>query len=211
MTQQIISAVKADISAEPPDWCATKWVLEPVPFLFIKMGADNLWRWKAGLAARLEVDPKNILVTGSAAVGVSLNPYKSFKSFDKSSDVDIAVISTYHFDVAWRTLRNLGTRLFDLTASQKNSVHDHMQRYIYWGTIATDRLLPMMPFGNEWIRSLSEFAAVDPVSGREINARIYRDFASLRAYLHLTFRNLRDNVLAPATETSPLGEPDVIS
>src|SRR5688500_10040342 len=111
MTNSILNSVRADVTNEAPDWCATKWVLEPLPFLFEVGGPSALWRWKSTLAGQLEVDPKNVLITGSAAVGVSLNPYKSFKPFDDKSDIDVAVISTYHFDVAWRTLRNLGTRM----------------------------------------------------------------------------------------------------
>jgi hypothetical protein len=203
----IAEAVRADVVNERPDWCATKWVLEPMPFLFAQADNGELWRWKASLATGLDVDAKNLLISGSAAVGVSLNPYKNFKPFGDHSDIDVAVISAYHFDVAWRALRNLGTRRFRLTPVQMTSLKAHVERHIYWGTVATDQILPILPFAAHWLTAVSQAAMVEPTEGREINVRIYRDFASLRSYLHLTFRKLRDHVLGPdEAESMPIKE-----
>lgn len=199
MSELIRAELRSDILASPPDWCATKWVFETAPFLFQNLEPIDLWRWKSQLANGLDVDPKNVLITGSAAVGVSLNPAKGMKDFGMNSDIDVAVISTHHFDLAWRALRNLGTGRFKLKSGQRHAVDDHVNRYIYWGTIATDRILPILPFAAEWLNALSHIRTVPPTEGREVNARIYRDFASLRAYLDLTFRNLRDNIFEGVT------------
>lgn len=199
--------LRADVLGTPPDWCATKWIFERPPFLFNELEPANLWTWKSQLAGGLSVDPKNVLVTGSAAVGVSLNPAKALKAFDQESDVDVAVISTHHFDLAWRALRGLGTQRFKLTRAQQIALEEHVRRYIYWGTIATDRLLPILPFGEEWLGALANIETVPPTEGRTASARIYRDFSSLRAYLVLSFRSLRDKIVedvvnepAPSTE-----------
>jgi len=53
---------------------------------------------------------------------------------------------------------------------------------IYWGTVATDRLLSRMPFGQEWLSVLSEMTQESPANGKEINVRLYRDYQALRAY-----------------------------
>lgn len=66
--------------------------------------------WKRALASAIEVDPACLTVVGSAAVGYSLNPIKNFKAFDEQSDVDVAVVSHYHFTVAWRYLRTNSAR-----------------------------------------------------------------------------------------------------
>jgi hypothetical protein len=188
-------AVRSDILQLTPDGCATKWVFEAAPFIFKNFEPAVFWQWKSELAKGLDVDPKNLLITGSASVGISLNPSKSMKDFDLQSDIDVAVISTYHFDSAWRALRSLGTQRFKLTQAQQYALESHIKKYIYWGTIATDRILPILPFAGEWLGAFSEMAAVSPTIDRKINARIYRDFASLRAYMNLTFRNLRDSIL----------------
>jgi hypothetical protein len=202
MSESIRSALKTDVLAEPADWCATKWVLEATPYIFSGVESSVLWRWKQDLASRLDVDPKNILVTGSAAVGISTNPSKGLKPFDAGSDIDVAVVSTYHFDVAWRALRSLGARELSLTSEQKYAIQMHMRRLIYWGTIATDRVLPLLPFGQSWLHALTHIATVEPTLNRDVKARIYRDYASVRAYLHHTFRSLRDSVAGGADELS---------
>ena len=38
----------------------------------------------------------------------------------------------------------LGTKRFDLTPKQSSSLDDHVNRLIYWGTIATDKLLEIL-------------------------------------------------------------------
>lgn len=192
MSEKIRSELRADVLKHSPDWCATKWVFEPTPFLFQGLESSVFWEWKSQLAKGLDVDSKNILVTGSAAVGVSLNPNKNMKPFNSDSDIDVGVISTYHFDLAWRSLRNLGTRFFRLGPAQKNALEQHAKNYIYWGTIATDKILSLLPFAGEWQEALSHNGKLYPTEDRDIKVRIYRDFSSLRAYTVLGFRSLRD-------------------
>jgi|SRR5579884_846990 len=70
--------------------------------------------WKRILGANIDVDPACLTVVGSAAVGCSLNPTKNLKAFDSDSDVDVAVISSYHFTIAWRYLRLNSVRRLSL-------------------------------------------------------------------------------------------------
>ena len=111
------------------------------------------------------------------------------------SDIDVAVISEYHFNDAWRTLRNLGTEIHKLSQPAKQSVKDHVNKYIYWGTIATDRILNIFPFGKAWSETLKQMQELNPTMGRTINARIYKDFDSLRAYQVNNLKNLRTQEL----------------
>src|SRR5688572_4488286 len=76
--------------------------------------------WKRALGTAIDVDPACLTVVGSAAVGCSLNPSKNLKAFDAGSDVDVAVVSNYHFTVGWRYLRLNGTRR--LTLDQKTRI-----------------------------------------------------------------------------------------
>ena len=200
MSDELRELVRSDVLSRPAEWCVTRWVLEASPFVFAGLDAAEFWSWKERLAQGIKVDPKDILLTGSASAGVSLSPYKAIKSFDPQSDIDVAVISGYHFDVSWRTLRQLGARFFALPSTQRHAVSEHVNRYIYWGTIATDRLLPILPFAEEWMLTIRELARVEPTRDREIKLRIYRDFASVRAYLLMGVTQLRDNLLASESE-----------
>lgn len=111
-----------------------------------------------------------------------LNPHKNYRLYNDESDVDVAIISELYFDIAWKELRNLGTKRYDLTPKQKASLQDHVDRLIYWGTIATDKLLELFPFGKEWAFHLLDLAKLEPINNKAINIRLYKDFESLRAY-----------------------------
>ena len=134
------------------------------------------------------------MVMGSAAIGVSCNPYKNFKYFDDKSDIDVAVISGFHFQVAWRYLRNNGHTRFKLSKAQKNTWDEHLTRFIFWGTIAADKLLPLFPFGQQWLPALTK--ASSPLIGdRAVTLRIYADYDSLRAYQTQSAKTLKNTIL----------------
>lgn len=175
-------SIRKDLSDLEPGTFASKYIFESVPHMFAE-DMDTYIAWKAALGEQIEVDPRAIAITGSAGVGISLNPAKGLKGFGPESDVDVAVVSAHHFDVAWRFLRSMPTSArLSLTRRQRESKKDHEKRLIYWGTIAGDRLLEILPFAQPWVEALSHMSGLDPTAGREINARIYRDFESLRAY-----------------------------
>jgi hypothetical protein len=196
MSEMIRNALRTDLLARSADWCATRWLLEATPYVFAEIPPEQYWQWKNELAAGLSVDPKNVVLTGSGAVGVSLSPYKQLRSFDSTSDIDVAVISTHHFDLAWRTLRNLGTRRYSLTQQQSLALKEHVNRYIYWGAIATDRLLPILSFAGTWMEVLARMARVAPTIDRDLKVRIYRDFASLRTYINMGMKALQNGLYA---------------
>lgn len=92
-------------------------------------------------------------------------------------------------------MRNLGSEIYQLPQIAKQSIKNHVQRYIYGGTIATDTILPYLPFGKSWGVALEEMSKINPTQGRTINARIYKDFESLRNYHVTNIENLRTKEL----------------
>jgi hypothetical protein len=183
-----------EITDKPLDLMASVWIIDRIPIIF-NQNIEKYASWRCQLAKGMDVDPSSLIITGSSSIGVSLNPYKNYKLFDSDSDIDVAVISEYHFNVAWRTLRNLGTRIHALPPIAKQSIHDHVQKYIYWGTIATDKILHIFPFGKSWNKALDEMRKVDPTEDRIINARIYKDLDSLRAYQISNLKSIRTKEL----------------
>ena len=171
-------------------------IFDRVPAIFL--GDRALFvNWKRMLAKSLEVDPACITVVGSAATGASLNPSKNFKVFDEGSDVDVAVISYHHFTLAWRYLRMNAARRLSVDNRTRNAWDEHVHRYIYWGTIATDRLLGVLPFGLAWLKARAAIAEAPPTVGRSVNLRIYADYDSLRAYHVHGIRSLREQEKGP--------------
>lgn len=195
--EQIVE-FKLELQNENTSYVASRWMMDRIPFIFGEDSVQHI-RWKEALAAHLGADSRAISIIGSSCLGFSLNPYKNFKMFDTTSDIDVAIISAHYFDVSWHCLRNLGTRKYSLTREEKRSVDDHIKRLIYWGTIATDKIIGILPFGKEWLIALSQMANISPTEAREINVRIYRDFESLRAYQVNNLEKIRNQLLSPIT------------
>jgi predicted nucleotidyltransferase len=174
-----------------PDIFLEQRMFDCVPELFTS-DREQFVQWKRILAGKLDVDPACITIVGSAAFGRSLNPSKNLKAFDKDSDIDVAVISPHHFAVGWRYLRMNGKRRYEVPTKTKNAWDDHVKKYIYWGTIATDRLLGVLPFGLDWLAATRLMASHPATLNRTINLRIYNDYDALRAYQLQSVKSARD-------------------
>jgi hypothetical protein len=179
-------------------------LFDTAPHIF--QGSWALYRpWRRLLSKAINVDACEIIVTGSAALGVSLNPAKILKPFDDRSDVDVAIISDHFFSEAWHHLRGVNLTLDSLTPAQRVAVKDHQLKYIYWGCIATDRVLSILPFNQSWLSARSELAGIDPTKEREINFRIYKDFRALRSYQLMSIRKAYATLLdAPENKNAEL-------
>lgn len=183
------------LRTEPTEKFVRESLFDRVPHVF--NGDRNAFLfWKGTLARALEVDSACISFVGSAAIGISLNPNKGFKLFDDESDIDVGVISHYHFTISWRYLRTQGHRRLHLDTKTISAWDEHVSRLIYWGTIATDKLLGILPFGQQWLKALSLMSTISPTVGRDINLRIYADYESLRAYQELSAKKARDEILS---------------
>jgi hypothetical protein len=192
--QEIKQRFITDLLSQPADLLASIWIIDRIPLIFdqdIKAYAE----WRRFLAEGLGVDASALLITGSAAFGISLNPYKNYKYFDEKSDIDVAVVSDYHFMEGWRTLRNIGSIRHRLPQDVKQSIDDHVKKYIYWGTIATDKLLFLFPYGKKWTETLYKVSKIEPTIDRTINVRVYKDLNSLRAYHVNNLANLKTEEL----------------
>jgi hypothetical protein len=181
--------IREDLTKLAPDVFASKWIMDRVPHIF-DGDAESFRMWKHSLCKQLKVDAACLLVVGSAAVGVSLSPYKKLKAFEDTSDVDLAVISTYYFDIVWRWLRSLGADRYALPPDVQHSIDEHRVRLVYWGIVATDKLLAYTPLGPEWLPALATVTKEGQTAGRDVKIRLYRDFEALRAYQVNAIREL---------------------
>lgn len=172
------------------------WIFDAIPTIFEK---ENDWTsWKLRLSEKLRVDAHSLVVIGSGCLGYSLNPHKNFREFNESSDIDVAVVSSYHFEVAWRFLRDVRAQIYSYPRDVQNSIVAHRDTHIFWGEVATDKILPyIQPFGPSWTKELGNFETQSPVNGRIIKVRLYRDSYSLVGYHEHGVRRLRDALHGP--------------
>jgi hypothetical protein len=186
----MIDQFKNELINKPVSYICSKWLLDRTPYIFNEDSHRHI-EWKELLSSKINVDSKSLIFLGSSSCGFSLNPNKNYRTFNDKSDIDIAVVSGLYFDISWKTLRNLGTKRYTLNRIQKNSLDDHVNRLIYWGTIATDQILELLPFGKDWSLELIEMSKLDPINKKTINIRLYKDFESLRAYQVNNLKSLK--------------------
>jgi hypothetical protein len=193
--QDFIAAVK---SSEPAKLklAAGKLIIDRLPATF--ESKDQYFEWRAKLAEGLEVDDRDIVLVGSAQTGRSLNAKKQFKVFTTTSDLDIAVVSRRHFDIAWHWFRHADPLLIPFDDEGKRLFVRHREQYIFDGMIAANYFLQYLPFGNAWMRELQRSTPHLPLSlqGRKMNVRIYMDNEALRhaqANSLQTYRNYLNN------------------
>ena len=185
---------KTEITPKDISFMTSKWIIEKVPFIFSD-NLENYIKWKEILANKIGVDSKAIVVTGSASVGFSLNPDNNLREFNDKSDIDVAIVSQHYFDISWHFLRNIGTKRHGYNRKVNDSIDDHRNRLIYWGTIATDKIIQILPFGEKWITALNEMSTFEPTKDRTINIRIYKDFEALRAYHLNSLKTIKDKII----------------
>lgn len=189
-----LEVVKERIRALSADAFTSHYLLDRVPHIF----ADRAQyvEWKSTLAQDLQVDPYAIVVVGSSCLGWSLSPTKLFNPFHGRSDIDVAVISSMHFETAWKWLRQPGVRDLFSSSPRRNYFDKHRSSLVFDGTIATDKILNRLPYGAQWSRALRLAATRDPTSRRSVKARIYRDFDSLREYQRNNVRTVKESLLS---------------
>lgn len=180
LDSRVTELVDAALSLDSPSFCSHQ-ILDRVPWIF---DGDRIAyvNWKQELAANMEIDPYAICIVGSAATGVSLSPKKSFRLFSTTSDVDVAIVSAFHFDIAWRTIRSFARRDVVLTRQQKRGLRQHRSGLLFDGCIATDQILKLLDYGPKWSNALARAGRREPLVGHEVKARLYRDFEALRSY-----------------------------
>lgn len=191
--------IQRELRSLPPEEFVNHYVIDRVPWIF--RSRRQYVEWKIELGHDLDVDPFSIVVVGSACVGVSLSPKKNFSHFHRGSDIDVAIISPRHFDESWRWLRTLTpSESLALTKFEKSMFKWHHKNLIFDGTIAADQLLSKVPFGARWTAALARASLKEPTEGRDVKARIYRDFESLRYYQVKCVRDLRFELTMPDGE-----------
>lgn len=156
------------------------------PFAFANLDFQS---FALECAREFSVDPNGVFCIGSGAIGLSLNPSKvvagKLKRFQTTSDLDIALISETHFELAWRNLRvRSHPALSELDGDFLDAINQQRRRF-FDGAIVTTRLLPYLEFGQEWLRSqarVKQWVAEAFNREVEVNFWIYRDYWSVRSY-----------------------------
>lgn len=174
-----------------PTW-VDRHVLRSDPAAF-EVPDENLFhRFVQECSTSLDVDPNGVYCIGSGAIGLSFNPNKvvndELKPFDKSSDLDIAIISPFYFERAWRDLRVAASSYHgDPPSNRLYKKIQHQRVRMFDGAIVANELMSHLSFGSEWVTANQrlQYDWADRLNRDRlsINWWIYRDYWSVRNYV----------------------------
>ena len=177
------------LSAEDPPVWIDHHFLRQDPFAF-HSGTLSFHDAACALACTLDVERNGIFCIGSGAIGLSINPHKiskgHLKHYDSNSDLDIAIISSRHFELAWRELL-LATQphLKEVPREVETNLSWQRKR-LFDGAILANKLLGSFSFGTKWLGAIDRFSGrLEDALDRNVQAEfwIYRDYWSLRNYV----------------------------
>ena len=191
----ILDEFKQHCITHKPDVLVQKYLIENGTHFFDKIKTGEEFDFKKDIASKLDVHIRDIVVVGSGKLGFSLKPEKDspglylFKEFDskKTSDLDIAVVSTTLFDNA---LKNLYTH----TSYYKNiwSDRNDLAKYVLKGKIAT-RFLPVDFTLTKEIANVQEHYQM--MYGREVNIEVYKSWYFFETYHVENIKNIQINLI----------------
>jgi hypothetical protein len=70
----------------------------------------------------------------------------------------------------------------------------HRKNYVFSGTIASDSILALLPFGPIWQNALDQMSKIPPTVDKAIKLRIYKDYDALRHYQASGIERLRSEL-----------------
>ncbi|WP_431814040.1 hypothetical protein [Kocuria sp. cx-455] len=188
IVQSNLNEFLAEPVASIPTWVDKKYLTRS-PFAFMTRDFEQFRELTSDM---LDIEYQNIWCTGSGALGFSLSPSKIAngkpKFFDTGSDLDIAIISTHYFDMAWKELREK-SKSFEVENQLRNRFSKKMElqrKRLFDGAIQTDRMLPYLSFGEDWMKGLGKMKNQVAVTfNRSVDVKfwIYRDIWSVRYYV----------------------------
>jgi len=187
--------IKKDIVDLQNSEFISKWIIDAIPFVCDQDYSLYL-QWRHDVAKQIGIDPNDIFITGSACIGFSLSPHKMLSNFNSKSDIDVCIVSENYFNIAWYELRSIKPYSEYMSLEKfRKAIDEHRTKYIYWGTIATDKILGMFSFGSKWSKLSEASHRFECFENRDINVRIYKDNKSFRDYTGLSVSDCRKRFL----------------
>ncbi|MGJ8720844.1 MAG: hypothetical protein ACSHW9_03260 [Salinibacterium amurskyense] len=159
------------------------------PYAFNLTSENFFPEFVAECVREYDVDSNSVYCIGSGATGLSFNPLKmngsDLKTFDNGSDLDIAIISPFLFETAWRDLRTAVHPAYASPSGNLQKKISHQRSRMFDGAIVANKLLSHLSFGSKWLTSRQRMQIVWreklDIQG-DINMWIYRDYWSVRSY-----------------------------
>ena len=145
---------------------------------------------RTSIAENFQIHANEVVLVGSAKLGFSIAPYKEYRHFGDSSDLDLAIVSSDLFDKFWKAVYNLW--------KQKvfwENEHD-FKKYLFQGWIRPDKLPNAKSFamGDSWWEYFRELTKTNKFGPYKITGALYKDWDYLQGYQNYSVQICKDKL-----------------
>jgi hypothetical protein len=195
-----LRTLKANITSHEVEDFVREFVLAG-PCLHVDQKAIDYIRDNLSRAVRIQIEPGELFIVGSAKLGFGLFEKKRkdsetlprFRAFGAASDIDVAICSARLFDSVWKELCDYASAKPWFPYKMNNTGN-----YLVYGWLRPDQVprearLRTLDSFQDCMRSLSNSLAL---GRREINGAIYRDVSFLSKYQIRGIAKCREELLA---------------
>lgn len=165
-----------------------KHILDGDPICF-NGDLDLIMNLKMSISDHFEIHIKNIEVVGSSKLGISLSEERFGKPYNEKSDIDIVIVSSELFDVAWHELLKLDFKYHKLTPKDIESLKD-CYNTIHKGYIRPDKLPANIGFTKSWWQIFSELSNKEKYEYRKIRGRLFKNWWLVEKYYSIQLTKL---------------------
>lgn len=187
-----LETLKKELTNNEVSVVVNKYILGGNPICF--SGREILIsQLKKALAEHFNVHIKNIEIVGSGKLGISLNRDRFGKQFDAHSNIDIAVVSSELFDIAWFELMKLESITYKLTEIDRGFLKECSDS-ISKGFISPDKLPQISNFSQNWWKIFLELSNKDEYECKKIRGRLFKDWWFAEKYYSLQLTRLKSEI-----------------
>jgi predicted nucleotidyltransferase len=145
---------------------------------------------KRALAEHFNLHTQNIEVVGSAKLGISLSNESLGRPYNKSSDIDIALVSSELFDLAWLELMKLESIFYKLPQKDRDFLTECLGA-ISRGYISPDKLPTVSNFSKNWWSIFSSLSNQKKYEYTKIRGRLFKDWWFAEKYYSIQLNLLK--------------------
>lgn len=184
-----LEKLKEELSSKTVSEVVNKYILRDNPICF---SGDEILisEIQKNLAEHFNVHIKNIEIVGSAKLGISLSNERLGKPYDKSPDIDLAIVSSELFDLAWLELMKLEFISYKLGTKDRNFLRECLVT-ISNGYISPDKLPPISSFSKNWWAIFSNLSNQEKYEYRKIRGRLFKDWWFAEKYYSIQLNRLK--------------------
>jgi predicted nucleotidyltransferase len=175
-----IETLRQELRHKSVSRVVNKYILGNDPLCFGK-DVDLILELKEPIANHFNIHVKSIEIVGSAKLGVSLSEERYGKAYDKDSDIDLVLVSSELFDMAWHDLLRLDFISHQLTEKDGEYLKECYDT-IHRGFISPDRLPPASSFGKKWWKIFSDLSNKEKYEYRKIRGRLFKNWWFVEKY-----------------------------